>query len=191
MQHKQEGVCTSGRRGRVFALQGISKSSFSSDRGVFGCFRAGAWIHIAFVQVFVLTHLWRICITVFVLVRRFCYTEHCGVSCSQVLFAQFFLVLKQVFPFKPSRSVCLLYSGYVFIVLWNFEHFGGGNTNLSSFWCFVPKAYNQCFKKVIRLDGCVAFSQIEPKTPNLEWELVVVALRANEFRKSRKCKFSG
>ena len=92
-----------------------------SDRGVFGCFRAGAWIHIAFVQGFVLTHLWRICITVFVLVRRFCYTEHGGVSCSQVLFAQFFLVLKQVFlSFKPSRSVCLLYSGYVFIVLWNF-----------------------------------------------------------------------
>ena len=46
-----------------------------SDRGVFGCFRAGAWIHIAFVQGFVLTHLWRICITVFVRVRRFCYTE--------------------------------------------------------------------------------------------------------------------
>ena len=123
MPHNQEGVCTSGVRGRVFALQGISKSYFSSDRGVFGCFRAGAWIHIAFVQGFVLTHLWRICITVFVLVRRFCYTEHGGVSCSQVLFAKFFLVLKQVFlSFKPSRSVCLLYSGYVFIVLWNFSN---------------------------------------------------------------------
>ena len=54
---------------------------------------------------------------------------------------------------------------------------------------FVPKAYNQCFKKVIRLDGCVAFSQIEPKTPNLEWELVVVALRANEFRKAGNVSF--
>ena len=25
-------------------------------------------------------------------------------------------------------------------------------------------------KKVVRLDGCVAFSQIEPKTSNLEWK---------------------
>ena len=55
---------------------------------------------------------------------------------------------------------------------------------------FVPKADNLCFKKVIRLDGRVAFSQIEPKTQILEWELVVVALRANGIRKSRKCQFS-
>ena len=55
---------------------------------------------------------------------------------------------------------------------------------------FVSEAYVLCFKKVVRLDGCVAFSQIEPKTPNLEWELVVVALRANGIRKSRKCHFS-
>ena len=54
----------------------------------------------------------------------------------------------------------------------------------------VPNAFLLCFKKVVRLDGCVAFSQIEPKTPNLEWENVVVASFPNGIRKSRKCHFS-
>ena len=55
---------------------------------------------------------------------------------------------------------------------------------------FVPKRYHLCFKKVVRLDGCVAFSQIEPKTPNLEWGNVVVANFPNGIRKSRQWHFS-
>ena len=71
-----------------------------------------------------------------------------------------------------------------------FKDFGGGNTKYFQFLWFCLKAYDLYFKKVVRLDGCVAFSQIEPKTPNLDWELVVVAFRANGIRKSRKCYFS-
>ena len=39
------------------------------------------------------------------------------------------------------------------------------------------------------MDGCVAFSQIEPKTSNLEWENVVVANFPNGIRKSRQLHF--
>ena len=60
----------------------------------------------------------------------------------------------------------------------------------SCFRDFVPKRYDLCFEKVVRLDGCVAFSQIERKTPNLEWENVVVASSPNGIRKSRQCHFS-
>ena len=36
----------------------------------------------------------------------------------------------------------------------------------------------------------MAFSEIKPKTLNLEWKLVVVASFPNGIRKSRKCHFS-
>ena len=36
----------------------------------------------------------------------------------------------------------------------------------------------------------MAFSQIEPKTPNSEWKNVVVASFPNGIRESRKCHFS-
>ena len=55
---------------------------------------------------------------------------------------------------------------------------------------FAFKRYVLCFKNVVRLDGCVAFSQTKPKTLNLEWELVVVASFPNGIRKSRECHFS-
>ena len=55
---------------------------------------------------------------------------------------------------------------------------------------FAFKRYLFCFKRVVRLDGCVAFSEIKPKTPNSEWELVLVASFPNGIRKSRKCHFS-
>ena len=55
---------------------------------------------------------------------------------------------------------------------------------------FVPKRYHLCFKKVVRLDGCVAFSQIEPKTSNMEWKNIVVASFPNGIRKSRQWHFS-
>ena len=45
-----------------------------------------------------------------------------------------------------------------------------GKPEFPRFRDFVSKRYDLCFKKVVRLDGCVAFSQIEPKTPNLEWK---------------------
>ena len=64
-----------------------------------------------------------------------------------------------------------------------FEHFGGRETEKLRFRDFVPKRYHLCFKKVVRLDGCVAFSQIEPKTSNLEWENVVVVSFRMEFGK--------
>ena len=65
-----------------------------------------------------------------------------------------------------------------------------GTPKFSRLRDFVPKSYDLWFKKVIRLDGCVAFSQIEPKTSNLEWKNVVVASFPNGIRKSRKCHFS-
>ena len=65
-----------------------------------------------------------------------------------------------------------------------------GKPKYPRFRDFVPKRYDLCFKKVVRLDGCVAFSQIEPKTPNLEWKNVLVASFPNGIRKSRKCHFS-
>ena len=71
-----------------------------------------------------------------------------------------------------------------------FEDFGGGNTKESIFLRFALKRYVLCFKRVVRLDGCVAFSRIEPRTQNLEWELVVVASFPNGIRKSRGCHFS-
>jgi len=55
---------------------------------------------------------------------------------------------------------------------------------------FAFKRYLFCFKRVVRLDGCVVFSEIKPKTLNLEWKLVVVASFPNGIRKSRKCHFS-
>ena len=36
----------------------------------------------------------------------------------------------------------------------------------------------------------MAFSEIKPKTLNLEWKLVVVASFPNGIRKSRECHFS-
>ena len=71
-----------------------------------------------------------------------------------------------------------------------FEHFGDRKTRKLYFRDFVPKRCHLCFKKVVRLEGCVAFSQIEPKTSNLEWENVVVANFPNGIRKSRQLHFS-
>ena len=65
-----------------------------------------------------------------------------------------------------------------------------GKPKFKRFRDFVSKRYVLCFEKVVRLDGCVAFSQIEPKTQNLEWENVVVVSFPNGIRKSRKCHFS-
>ena len=66
----------------------------------------------------------------------------------------------------------------------------GAKPGFPRFRDFVSKRYVLFFKKVVRLDGCVAFSQIEPKTPNLEWENVVVASFPNGIRKSRQSHFS-
>ena len=65
-----------------------------------------------------------------------------------------------------------------------------GKPEFPRFRDFVPKRRHLCFKKVVRLDGCVAFSQIEPKTQNLEWENVVVASFPNGIRKRRLWHFS-
>ena len=65
-----------------------------------------------------------------------------------------------------------------------------GKPKFPRFRDFVPKRYHLCFKKVVRLDGCVAFSQIEPKTLNMEWKNIVVASFPNGFRKSCQWHFS-
>ena len=65
-----------------------------------------------------------------------------------------------------------------------------GKPEFPRFRDFVSKRYDLCFKKVVRFDGCVTFSQIDPKTSNLEWKNVVVASFPNGIRESRKCHFS-
>ncbi len=77
---------------------------------------------------------------------------------------------------------------HLFLLL-NLEDSGGRNTKCPGFRYFVSKDFVLCFKKVVRLDGCVAFSEIKPRTPILEWEVVVVASFPNGIRKSRKYQF--
>ena len=58
-----------------------------------------------------------------------------------------------------------------------------GKPEFPRFRDFVSKRCHLCFKKVVRLDGCVAFSQIEPKTSNMEWKTQQLRVFRMEFGK--------
>ena len=91
---------------------------------------------------------------------------------------------------KVKFSISVSVRGNIHFCCRSLNILEAGKPEFPRFRDFVPKHCHSCFKKVVRLDGCVAFSQIERKTPNLEWENVVVASFPNGIRKSRKCHFS-
>ena len=91
---------------------------------------------------------------------------------------------------KVKCNISVSVRGHIYFCCRFLNILVAGKPKFQRFRDFVPKRYDLCFKKVVRLDGCVAFSPIEPKTPNVEWELVVVALRANGIRKRGYYNFS-